>query len=241
MVTCKLWAQTANQLFMISATVAHALKMNTNYAIPRRTISPGLWKTYIHHLPTLMPGQATKHYFRQPDHSYTPIPDESDITLEGYFQSERYWHDYKKELAKILSIEYTPEEYISIHVRRGDYLKFPDRFPVLPVEYYHKAIDHFLNKGYGIFRVFSDDIPWCKKTFSGYDFSYSENKSPLTDIDELFNSQGFIISNSTFALYPALLRQDSPEVVAPAEWRWFGPQGQEMNSKDRMPERFIKM
>lgn len=241
MVTCKLWAQLANQLFMISATVAHALKMKAGYFIPGQTINPRLWRTYIHHLPLLQPGISTKHYFLQPGHGYTPIPDESDITLEGYFQSESYFNGYKKELAEILGFAHTREDYISIHVRRGDFLKYPDRFPVLPVEYYHSAIEHFLNKGYDNFRVFSDDIPWCKKTFSEYNFSYSVNTDPLTDIKELFNSRAYIISNSTFALYPALLRQDNPEVVAPAEWRWFGPQGQEMNSNDRLPNRFIKM
>lgn len=247
MVTCKLWAQTANQLFMISATVAHALKMNTGYFIPGRTINPRLWRTYIHHLPLLQPGITTKHYFRQPGHGYTPIPDEWDITLEGYFQSESYFNGYKKELAEILGFRHEPADYVSCHVRRGDYLQYPDRFPLLPLEYYENALQHFIGKGYKYFKFFSDDIAWCKEYFPKMlkdecvQYSFSENKDPLKDIKEIHNSAAFIICNSTFGLYAALLREDNPEVVAPLEWRWFGSEGQEMNSKDRMPERFIKL
>jgi hypothetical protein len=228
---------------MISATVAHALKMNTTYAIPRRTISPGLWKTYIHHLPALPPGRATKNYFRQPDHSFTPIPDEDDITLEGYFQSEKYWHGYKENLADILKFNHEPDTFIAIHHRRGDYLKYPERFPVLEMNYYENAIRSFLHAGYSRFKVFSDDIPWCKNEYSkmGWAFEYSDIKDPLMDIKHMYNAAGYILANSTFGLFPALLREDNPVVVAPAEHRWFGPEGQDMNSKDRLPARFIKM
>lgn len=243
MVTCKLWAQLANQLFMISATVCHGLKMKAGYFIPGRTINPRLWRTYIHHLPLLQPGISIRHYFRQPGHGYTPIPDEWDITLEGYFQSELYFNGYKNELADILQFNHQPDTFIAIHHRRGDYLKYPDRFPVLDMEYYEKAIEFFSLGGYGRFKVFSDDIPWCKKQYEkmGFEFEYSEIKDPLADMKHMYNASGFILANSTFGLFPALLRSDNPSVVAPAEWRWFGPQGQDMASKDRIPERFIKM
>ncbi len=245
MVTCKLWAGTANQLFMISATICHALRMNTGYAIPRKTINPKLWKTYIHHLPEVRPGYSTKSYFRQPGHSFTPIPDEPDITLDGYFQSEQYWYGCKEELAEILGFKYEPADYVAVHVRRGDYLLYPDRFPVLPTDYYQTAVDCMTEKGYDTFRIFSDDIPWCKKFFGdgliGPDIQYSIGNGPVADINQIFNAKAFIISNSTFGLFPALLRTDNPLVIAPAEHRWFGPNGQDMTSLDRMPERFIKI
>jgi hypothetical protein len=245
MVTCKLWAGTANQLFMISATICHALRMNTGYAIPRKTINPKLWRTYIHHLPEVRPGYSTKNYFRQPDHSFTAIPNERDITLEGYFQSEQYWYEYKEELANILGFKYEPSDYVAVHMRRGDYLLYPDRFPVLPSSYYQTAIDHLRDKEYDTFRVFSDDIPWCKSFFGddliGPDIQYSIGNDSIQDIKDMFCAKAFVIANSSFSLFPALLRTDNPLVIAPAEYRWFGPKGQDMNSLDRMPGRFIKI
>lgn len=245
MVTCKLWAGAANQLFMISATICHALRMNASYAIPRRTINSSIWRTYIHHLPELNPGRSTKNYFKQPGHSFTPIPDEPDITLDGYFQSEKYWYDRKEKLADILGFKNTPADYVAVHVRRGDYLQYPDRFPVLPTDYYQTAIDYMTVKGYESFRIFSDDIPWCKKFFGdgliGPDFEYSIGQNPVQDIKDMYNAKAYILANSTFSLFPALLRIDNPLVISPSEHRWFGPNGQDMHSPDRLPERFIKI
>lgn len=243
MVTCKLWAQLANQLFMISATVCHALKMNTSFSLPQRTLNYRLWPTYIHHLPKAIPGRATKHYFRQPGHSYTPIPDEDDITIEGYFQSEAYWNGFKSELSDILHFNHKTDTFIAIHHRRGDYLQYPERFPVLGLDYYDQAIEFFSRAGYHRFKVFSDDIPWCKDYYSktGFTFEYSGIKDPLLDMKHMYNAAGYILANSTFGLFPALLRADNPVVVAPKEERWFGPAGQDMNSPDRLPSRFIKI
>src|SRR6185295_6152972 len=210
MVTCKLWAGDANQLFMISATICHALRMNTSCAFPKKTINPKIWRTYIHNLPEVRPGYSTKNYFKQPDHSFTPIPDEQDITLEGYFQSDKYWYAHKEQLGEILRFEYKPAEYVAIHVRRGDYLLYADRFPVLPTAYYQTAIDYMTGEGHELFRIFSDDIPWCKKFFGDSlidpDFEYSIGKDPIQDIKDMFNAKAFIIANSTFSLFPALLR-----------------------------------
>src|SRR4029078_525090 len=124
-----------------------------------------IWKTYIHHLYEVPPRYSTKSYFRQPGHSFTPIPDEPDITLEGYFQSGHYLYGYKEQLAQSLGFKYEPADYVVVHVRRGDYLLYPDRFPALPKEYYHAGLMNLMNKGYRNYRFYSDDIAWCGENF----------------------------------------------------------------------------
>lgn len=243
MVTCKLYGRAANQAFMISAAICHAWKIGGDFAIPRKTTSPKIWPTYFNHLPPLQPYRTTQHYFFQSGHGYNPIPDYDDITLDGYFQSEKYWGGYKENLADIMGFEYKPENFIAIHHRRGDYLQFKDQFPVLPMDYYSAAIDYFISKGYDRFVVFSDDIKWCMKEYAqmGVAFEYSTGKDAVSDMKYMYNAAGFIIANSTFSLYPALLRTDNPLTIAPEDHRWFGPSGQDMNSPDRIPERFIKI
>lgn len=243
MVTAKFMGRLGNQCFQISAAACHAWRTGGIYAFPKKSIAPQLWRTYFDHLPTHPPGRTTLHYYKEPSPHFTPIPDETDITLEGYWQSESYWYDYKEQLQKLLRFEYSPENYISIHHRRGDFLQFADQFPVLPMEYYSKAIDYFLSKGYDQFKVYSDDISWCKKEYAqmGVAFHYSENKDPLTDMRDMYNGAGLIIANSSFSLFAALLRSDNPLVIAPAEDRWFGPANKKLDSKDRMAERFIKL
>jgi hypothetical protein len=241
MIQPKLFAQLGNQCFMISAAIAHALKMGTTYSIPKKTISPQTWRTYFSHL--LETKSATLHYYKEKRHCYYPLPEVDSLTIEGYFQSEKYWHGFKEQIAEVLGFVYKPAPYVAVHIRRGDYLKYPDQFPVMPREYYFEAIREFVNRStYAIiFKVYSDDIPWCKDVFGDNTFLYSENKDPLADMKDMYNASAFIIGNSTFSLFPALLRPDNPTVIAPAEDRWYGPKAKHLETCDLMPERFIKM
>ena len=243
MITCTLLAQTGNQCFMIAAVIAHAKKMNTTCGVPKRTINPRIWRTYFD-LP--LSKQATMQYYKEPRHCYDPLPEVDDLTIEGYFQSEAYFKDAKQEVAEALGFEYTPADYVAIHVRRGDYLLYPEQFPVLPMEYYYAAIEHFRSLGYTKFKLYSDDIPFSKTQINsvyikGTEVVYSNIKDPVADMKDMYNASGFVVANSSFSLFPALLRQDNPIVVAPAESRWFGPMNAHLETCDLMPERFIKM
>jgi len=243
MIQPKLFAQLGNQCFMISAAIAHSLKMGTTYSIPKKTISSSVWRTYFSHLPETK--SATLHYYKEKRHCYDPLPEVDSLTIEGYFQSEKYWLGYKEQIADALGFVHRPGDYVALHIRRGDYLKYPDQFPTMPLEYYQAGIDHFAEKGECRFNIYSDDIEWCKHSFKpewwGAYVEYSEKKDPLTDMKDMFNASGFIIANSTFSLFPALLRPDNPMVIAPAENRWFGPKAGSLETFDLMPERFIKL
>lgn len=258
MIQPKLFAQLGNQCFMISASIAHALKMGTTYSIPKKTISPKVWRTYFTHLPEVK--SAAKHYYKEPRHCYDPLPEVDSLTIEGYFQSEKYWHGHKKEIAEALGFIHQPADYVAVHIRRGDYLKYPNQFPVLPMSYYKPAL-YWLNnfdengdeKTLHKFKIYSDDISWCKKEFSLellniphsiYNvptFEYCEISDPLTAMRDMYNAAAFVISNSTFSLFPALLRPDNPIVIAPTDDRWFGSAAKHLETCDLMPERFLKM
>lgn len=262
MIQPKLFAQLGNQCFMIACAVSHALKMGTTYSIPKKTISPNTWRTYFSHLPETK--SATLHYYKEKRHCYDPLPEVDSLTIEGYFQSERYWHGYKEQIAEALGFVHKPEPYVAVHIRRGDYLKYPDQFPVMPVSYYDFAIrvirgysdDGKPSDGGGFhkFKIYSDDIEWCKQninlglfpnhftTFDGpLTIEYSQNKDPLTDMKDMYNAAAFVIGNSTFSLFPALLRVDNPMVIAPNEKHWPWCNFNANDSSDLLPDRFIKM
>jgi hypothetical protein len=259
MIQPKLFAQLGNQCFMISCAIAHALKMGTTYSIPKKTISPNTWRTYFSHLPETK--SATLHYYKEKRHCYDPLPEVDSLTIEGYFQSEKYWHGYKDQIAEALGFVHKPEPYVAVHIRRGDYLKYPDQFPVMPIEYYKFAMEWFGGYGpggdeygYHRFKVYSDGIQWCKEMFdpkrkllnymafnAPLHIEFSENKDPLTDMKDMYNAPAFIIANSSFSLFPALLRADNPIVIAPADDRWFGSKAKHLETCDLTPERFIKM
>lgn len=244
MIVSKLFAQLGNQCFMISAAIAHAKRMGATYAFPKHSLDPRIWPTYFT-LPIAK--RTTRHYYKEPRHAYDPLPEYDDMTIEGYYQSEKYFSDAKPEIAKVLGFEYKPADYVAIHVRRGDYLKYPDQFPVLTDEYYFSALLHAQIRGHKKFRIFSDDIDHCKKKYGDIEFrlgikiEFSTERDPVKDMRDMYNAKAFIIANSTFSLFPALLRQDSPLVIAPAESRWYGPANKTLETSDLMPERFIKI
>jgi hypothetical protein len=245
MISTRLFAQLGNQCFMIAAVIAHAKKMGTIYSIPKRTTSPAVWKTYFNDLPFAY--RATRYFYKEKRHCFDPLPQQSDLTIEGYFQSEKYFEDAKEEIAEALGFRVLSiHGGVAVHVRRGDYLLYPTQFPVLDMEYYSESIYIMASRGYNHFTVYSDDIPWCRENFNRREFdglhiSFSNEKDPLRDMKNIYYSDAFIISNSTFSLFPSLLRQDDPLVIAPKESRWYGPANSHLSTDTLMPERFIKI
>lgn len=245
MITCRTCGRLGNFMFQFSATYSHSLKNGFDYCMPLKSMNERAWPT-----PKIgkikygspQPGKT----FKQPSHAYHPIPNEDNLILEGYWQSEKYFDGYKEQIADALGFAYRPAEYVAIHLRRGDYLLYPDQFPVMPMDYYYNAIEYFRSKAFIKFRVYSDDIPFSKTQINstyinGIEVEYSNIRDPLGDMMSMYNAAGFILANSTFSLFPALLRIDNPMVIAPAEnhWPWCGPNGSE--AFDLMPERFIKI
>lgn len=250
MIKPKLYGRLGNQCFQISAAIAHAKRMGATWAIPRVTEDIRYWPNYFLHTVPLkrITMYATAHVHNENEHhNYEPLPLLEDLTINGYFQSEKYWptHEEKYEIGNALGFHCKQQDYIAVHVRRGDFVTdYKDKHPPLPIEYYDEATDYFLQQGYDRYLIYSDDIAWCKREFGGkmgWNFEYNNIKDPLTAMRDMYNAAGLIIANSTFSLFPALLRLDNPVVVAPQEIRWYGPGNGHLSTKDLMPERFIKI
>jgi hypothetical protein len=243
MIHARTCGRLGNFLFQFSAVYGHARKHGFDWCMPAKSMQERIWPTPKFKNIKYCGPQPGK-LFQEKSPAYQVIPAEDNLILEGYWQSEKYFEYCKDEIATILEFERKETDYVSVHIRRGDYLQFPDQFPVLPIEYYMDSIALMRDKKYRIFRIFSDDIPWCKRSFfqfSDMTLEFSTGKDPLSDMRDMHNASAFIIANSSFSLFPALLRNDNPIVIAPAEDRWFGPAAKHNNSPDRMPERFIKV
>lgn len=251
MITPRLYGRLGNQCFQVSAAIAHAKKMATAWAMPRVTQDMRYWPNYFLH--TVPRDNITMYstpnlHNEKSDQSYEELPLLQNLTLNGYFQCEKYFLDAKEDIGNALGFHCNKQDYIAIHVRRGDYVsQFSDKWPPLPKEYYQESINHFTNDNYRHFKFYSDDIKWCQHFFPINKFprvnifEFSTIKDPLTDMRDMYNAAGFIIANSTFSLFPALLRLDNPVTIAPEEERWYGPGNSHLETCDLMPERFIKI
>lgn len=242
-VTTKLWAQCGNQMFMLAAMIGYAKKHKMNFFAPPTTIAPHVWKTYFPQFPTQ---KCPPHYFtyKESGHSYNEIPFREHIQLEGYFQSDKYFNHCRQDILNAFQIPWQPlEGQVSIHVRRGDYLLYPDKHPVVTIDYLRDAILYMANKGYRNFLVCSDDIPWCRQTFSGVEgayFTYSTKNDVYSDLALLSCCEHQICSNSSFSWWGYYLNQ-SPNKIGIFPERWFGPGNSHLSTKDIYPEGSLKM
>lgn len=150
------------------------------------------------------------------------------LYLDGYFQNFKPIISIEKNLKNtilIKKINRVIKNSISIHIRRGDYLKKEntDYFNLLDINYYLKAINklkEYININDFKIYVFSDDIEWCKKNLKlEMNTVYMENQNELDDFYAMANCNHNIIANSTFSWWAAFLNKNqNKKVVAPKKW-----------------------
>lgn len=166
----------------------------------------------------------------------------NDSYLTGYFQSEKYFKDIEETVRKaftftenVISESNTllPESnfdssnnYISLHIRRGDYLNIGDAFgDICTVEYYINAIKYINdNVDNPFFLIFSNDIPWAKDWCSKisikcYVVDGSSEDTGYLDMCLMSRCKHNIIANSSFSWWGSYLNANPNKIViAPSKW-----------------------
>jgi hypothetical protein len=163
---------------------------------------------------------------------------DGDVYLEGYWQSEKYFHSIREQLLVEFSPSYELEKKhsrflediknviaVSVHVRRGDFVHLDSakNFHGSPgMEYYQKAMDiHMQNYPAAVFYLFSDDESWCRENFGHKKNMQILSPSVRSSEDMLLMSRCThnIIANSSYSWWAAWLnRNPDKSVIAPAQW-----------------------
>lgn len=180
---------------------------------------------------------------------YTEIPEiNGNVLYQGYFQSSKYFSDINTKM-KMQELIYSNKDYmnnaynlycditqffddevddnyVSIHVRRGDYLYIQNYHNVLDMNYYSNAYDIVSKNGKKHIILFSDDIEWCKNNFN-----LKEQKIFFVDINNLCIEiilmsfiKHNIIANSTFSWWGSYISNHLNKIVV-APKQWFGRDG----------------
>jgi len=180
--------------------------------------------------------------------NYKDIPLEgSDVIINGFFQSEKYFKNNEKLIRDLFQIDESILDIInqkykdilefkkttSIHIRRGDYLKLNNYHPTLSLDYFKNAID--LTKDVtSKYIIFSDDIEWCKTKFQGNRFIFIENQKDYIELYLMSLCTNNIISNSSFSWWGAWLNLNKNKIIISPK-QWFGEMIKEDDS-DIIPE-----
>ncbi|MGO1243991.1 MAG: alpha-1,2-fucosyltransferase [Sphingobacterium sp.] len=115
-------------------------------------------------------------------------------------------------------------ETVAIHVRRGDYLSEPLFKNICDKAYYKRSIN-YINEHVEspLYLFFSDDIEWCRKTFStlqAFYVDWNKGEDSFRDMQLISLCNHVIISNSTFSWWGAWLNdREKKIVVAPQKWK----------------------
>jgi len=230
-----------NQMFQYAALKALSLKTGFEMFLPNHTsIKPdgcfdmtnNKWIEYKLDLldcfdlfcPILdntLPNQHQEHSFE-----FEPFTISDDTSIDGYFQSYKYFEDFKQEILNdfkfkdniLNKCQEKISQYlnpVAIHIRRGDYVNHPGFWNITP-EYIQEAFNHFNDDEY-TFLIFSDDIEWCKQIFSEGAVFIEGNQFEDLCLMSLCNHN--VISNSSYSWWAAYLNNNkNKKIVAPSNW-----------------------
>jgi len=242
MITCRLKGGLGNMMFQL-AFVEYEGKMN-NFQTGYWNVDTNLkhLNGNIHHNPELTHAYDYLKIFRNfnwprisnppttikdiPFH-YEPFKVTDNIMYDGFFQSEQYFKDRNFILSLFLPSTFVNNKLqkynfilegttCSIHVRRGDYLKY-DLHVSREMDYFNKGIaavgpvDKYL--------VFSDDIDWCKNNFIGDKFIFIEQEKDYVELFLQSKCTHNIISSSSFSWWGAYLNnKPNRKIIGPKQW-----------------------
>jgi sporulation protein YlmC with PRC-barrel domain len=119
MITCELTGGLGNQMFQIAATYALAKRNNDeayfNFETCHTPLQGSPSYKYRNNIFKNIKEKLNfipKHYFKEEKFSFTELPYADNLSLIGYFQSEKYFMDYKEEIKKLFNISF--EDIIKI-------------------------------------------------------------------------------------------------------------------------------
>jgi len=266
MIYCNLKGGLGNMLFQIAATKSISIDKNMYCSFPNlkghleylnseNTYNPKLkhsneYLKLFKNLPTTTPTESVNIVEYPFEYSVLDYNYEN-VVIDGFFQSEKYFKHNRSEILKLIDFSFISKNYIedkynfiknkkttSIHVRRGDYVNYPNLHPTQSLEYYEQSIEILKNET-EIFLIFSDDIIWCKENIKLENAIYIENEKDYIELYLMSLCDNNIISNSSFSWWGAWLNENPNKIVI-GPLKWFGIDIQH-NTGDILPNNWIKL
>ncbi len=238
-----------NQLFQVASTIAIAKRNGHGYCFPD-------WKmnSYFKNPLPLIPQDEEFNWEKikeQQFNFYQWNVAEGNFSLDGWFQTEKYFLDlnikeifsFKKEYEDELLAKYHhlfTKPTVLISVRRGDFVDNKYYFQTSYRFYFTALLKHFPDFENYNFIFTSDNIGYCKKHFSFLPNSYFlEDLSAVEQLCLAKNFDHFVISNSTFSWWIAWLgEKENSQIICP-EKNFDGIYSDQYDESDYFCERWI--
>jgi len=181
-----------------------------------------------------------QYFFNEKNLCYQDLTKVSAKLFHGYFQSWRYFHQFRNEILNEFSIakpsqQFTdlvstlPYDFTGIHIRRGGSgaaILAEEFHGLLDSDYYQRAIQ--LNKSLGgstNYIVFTDNHERAKKTLQKIGLPDARVISPVDTYSQVENLQimslakSFIGANSSYSWWAAYLAKElKTPPIFPRQW-----------------------
>ncbi len=221
-----------NQLFQIATGYAYAKKHGK-----KLIINPYNWSASQGTNPLVYKDSIFKNFeYDKPDEKAIPINEkrfnydelpfyEGSVVLNGYFQSLKYFEEYKDEFISLLKLPevniptYPSVVNIAFHIRRGDYINHAPIHYVCDTNYFNKMFDIFtpeIVKGTKII-VFTDSPEIVLEEFKDKEFTIMKSESDIKELAFMSKCDIVVGSNSTFSWWAALIGGNDTNYF-PSKW-----------------------
>lgn len=203
---------------------------------------------------------ATRHRLKDlwVDHYETVMSLTGNVVLDGYFQGERYFRHVKDEIRAVFEVKQEFREQFKrevpqfdkptlvVHIRRTDYassfqnLGIGSGSFVLPVSYYHDALQRVGDLTSYQLVFLSDDIEFVKRNFSEFPDAYYSSHSDIVDLQIMMETSALIIANSSFSWWGAWLNnRPEKKILSPAYF--LGYKVKQMYPVNMIPDGWIQI
>lgn len=246
MISIQLMGGLGNQFFQIAHLISYAKKYNKSFVLPslmestdRSTYWHCLFQNLNHHLISPMQLRNLR-VMEEPHFHYAPEFDYGDdFIFKGYYQSWRYFHHHRDSILQILNIQEMQENEkynlyldhtISMHFRRGDYHDLSHIHPILKIDYYVRALNHFSTMEIPFFVYFfyqesdanevQEIVERLQEMFPLFTFvsGIDGGREDWQQLLLMSLCTHHIIANSTFSWWGAYLGDPEAITIYPSMW-----------------------
>lgn len=177
--------------------------------------------------------------------------------FSGLWQSEKYFADISEKIRDDFQFrdespllqhpmygEISACNAVSVHIRRGDYIKnkrYRRNLYVCRKSYFENAISLLRQRiDQPRFFIFSDDHKWVAENFQlGSDIKLVDSKNHFEDFFLMSRCKHNVISNSTFSWWSAWLNPEPSKIVIAPDM-WFTPHAK-VDQRDILPPSWTKI
>jgi len=154
-----------------------------------------------------------------------------NVILLGYFQSSASVEKLGIKFTQVLNMDFLTKsgscnfDYLFIHMRRGDYLKFSNTYGVVPEKDLIQIVNKVL-KELSVEKVYlaSEDlvaairVQQSLELAKGFSELVSLQTSGIQLLQLMVNAKGLVLANSSLSWWGAFLNQNNSAVYYPNPW-----------------------